>query len=236
MKLVIIRHGDPDYEKDSLTPKGWREAELLADRISRLDVKDFYCSPLGRAQATAGVTLKKMNRKAETLDWLEEFPARVLDPETGERRIAWDLMPSYWTNCPELYDREKWLSSPIMKTDDVEGLYRRVADGIDSVLERHGYRRTGMYYRAEHSSRDTLVFFCHLGAECVMVSHLLGISTPVLWQEFFVAPTSVTTLVTEERRKGEACFRCTMFGDTSHLYAGGEPVSSSGLFQEVWED
>ncbi|MCI5729625.1 MAG: histidine phosphatase family protein, partial [Clostridia bacterium] len=25
MKLIIIRHGDPDYEKDSLTEKGWRE-------------------------------------------------------------------------------------------------------------------------------------------------------------------------------------------------------------------
>ncbi len=60
MKLIIIRHGDPDYEKDSLTAKGWREAGLLADRISRLNVRDFYCSPLGRARDTAGVTLKRM--------------------------------------------------------------------------------------------------------------------------------------------------------------------------------
>ena len=36
MKIVIIRHGDPDYEKDSLTEKGWREAKLLAERISKL--------------------------------------------------------------------------------------------------------------------------------------------------------------------------------------------------------
>ena len=28
MKLIIIRHGDPDYSIDSLTEKGWREAEL----------------------------------------------------------------------------------------------------------------------------------------------------------------------------------------------------------------
>lgn len=52
MKIVICRHADPDYEKDSLTPKGWREAELLAERISKLDVKDFYVSPLGRAKDT----------------------------------------------------------------------------------------------------------------------------------------------------------------------------------------
>ena len=34
MRFLIIRHGDPDYEKDSLTEKGWREAALLADRLS----------------------------------------------------------------------------------------------------------------------------------------------------------------------------------------------------------
>ena len=52
MQLLIIRHGDPDYSIDSLTKKGWREAELLADRLSKLDIKAFYVSPLGRAKDT----------------------------------------------------------------------------------------------------------------------------------------------------------------------------------------
>ena len=30
MNIYIIRHAEPDYEHDSLTEKGWREAELLA--------------------------------------------------------------------------------------------------------------------------------------------------------------------------------------------------------------
>lgn len=42
MKLLIIRHGEPDYSIDSLTEKGWKEAALLAERISKLDVKEFY--------------------------------------------------------------------------------------------------------------------------------------------------------------------------------------------------
>lgn len=48
MRLLIVRHGDPDYEHDTLTEKGWREAELLAERLSKLNVKEFYVSPLGR--------------------------------------------------------------------------------------------------------------------------------------------------------------------------------------------
>ena len=53
MKLLIVRHGDPDYSIDSLTETGWIEAELLSDRLCKLDVKAFYCSPKGRARDTA---------------------------------------------------------------------------------------------------------------------------------------------------------------------------------------
>jgi probable phosphoglycerate mutase len=83
MKLIIIRHGDPDYSIDSLTEKGWREAKLLSDRISAIKVKKFYISPLGRAQDTASFTLKKMKRKAEVLPWLREFNAPIIDDKTG---------------------------------------------------------------------------------------------------------------------------------------------------------
>lgn len=50
MKLLSVRHGDPDYEIDSLTEKGWKETEYLSERLSRLNVKEFCISPLGRAK------------------------------------------------------------------------------------------------------------------------------------------------------------------------------------------
>lgn len=73
MKLLIVRHGDPDYTIDSLTEKGWKEVEFLSEKLSKLDIKDFYVSPLGRAKDTASLTLKKMNRTATECDWLREF-------------------------------------------------------------------------------------------------------------------------------------------------------------------
>ena len=42
MKLLIVRHGDPDYTIDSLTEKGWKEVEFLSEKLSKLDIKDFY--------------------------------------------------------------------------------------------------------------------------------------------------------------------------------------------------
>lgn len=58
MRIIFVRHGDPDYANDTLTEKGWREAALLAERVSGWDVTDFYVSPLGRAQDTASLSLK----------------------------------------------------------------------------------------------------------------------------------------------------------------------------------
>lgn len=235
MKILLIRHGDPDYEHDSLTPKGWKEAELLADRLIRLDIRGFYCSPLGRAKDTAGVTLNRLGRSAAVLPWLQEFPARILDPESGERRIAWDLMPSFWTRRADLYDKDRWYRDPVMASGDTEKIYKSVAEGIDGLLNGYGYRRDGMFFRTEAGNKDTIVLFCHLGVEFALLSHLLGIAAPVLWQGFFVAPTSVTVLATEERKKGEVYIRCKALGDTSHLYMGNEPVSDSGFFPETYE-
>ena len=77
MKLIFIRHGEPDYSIDSLTEKGWREAEYLAQRISKLDVTEYFVSPLGRAQDTSKAPMKAVNRTAITKDWLREFNVKV---------------------------------------------------------------------------------------------------------------------------------------------------------------
>ena len=54
MRLLFIRHGDPDYVHDTLTEKGHREAALLAERAEALQLGKCFVSPLGRSQVTAG--------------------------------------------------------------------------------------------------------------------------------------------------------------------------------------
>ena len=94
MRLLIIRHGDPDYERDSLTEKGWREAELLSRRLSKLEVAKFYVSSLGRAKDTASLTLEKMGRTAIECEWLREFWPRIKRPDMVGKRdtLAWDSL------------------------------------------------------------------------------------------------------------------------------------------------
>lgn len=236
MRLLIIRHGDPDYRIDSLTEKGKREVQLLKDRLSKLDVKAVYCSPLGRARDTAEPTLKALGKTAEICGWLEEFSGYIIDPKTGERRIPWDLKPYFWTKEPLFFDKDKWIDVPLMQTGDIKEKYRAVCDGIDGLLEKHGYVREGNMYRAERENRDTVLLFCHFGVECVMLSHILNISPVLLWHGFVALPSSVTTLITEEREQGKAYFRCNGFGDISHLYAGNEPASFQARFCENFSE
>ena len=232
MKLLIVRHGDPDYTIDSLTEIGWKEADLLSNRLSGLDVKACYCSPLGRAKDTAAASLKKLGMEAEILPWLREFAPRVKKP--NREGVAWDWLPQDWTACPDFFDRNRWLDHPAFQEAGVPEETAWVWAGLDDLLARHGYRREGDLYRVTEANEDTIILFCHFGLECVLLSRLLNVSPMILWHGTCALPTSVTTLITEERREGVAYWRMGAFGDTSHLYVAGRSPSFSARFCEMY--
>ncbi len=236
MKIIIIRHGDPDYAIDSLTEKGWKEAELLSKRIVPLNAAAFYVSPLGRAKDTASITLKKLKKEAEILPWLREFHAPIVDTRTGKNKVPWDWYPMDWTGVETFYDNYGWHKTPVMETAMVYDEAVKVYKGLDEILKKHGYEREGKIYKAIKPNRDTIVLFCHFGVECVMLSHLLGISPMLLWHGLCAAPTSVTTLISEERMEGIAYFRMSSFGDISHLYAAGEEPAFAARFCETYDN
>lgn len=236
MKVLIVRHADPDYSVDSLTEKGWKEAECLAKRLSKLRVKEYYVSPLGRAKDTASLTLEKVNRTATECEWLREFEGHIIRPDTGAENIVWDWLPQDWTVQEQYYRRDLWYLTETMQAGQVQKEYEWVVKSFDALLAKHGYQREHEYYRAIKANNDTIILFCHFGVECVLLSHLLNISPMVLWHGFCAAPSSVTTIYTEERRKGIASFRVSSFGDISHLYAEGEEPAFAARFCECYDN
>lgn len=237
MKLLFIRHGDPDYSIDSLTEKGRKEAEYLSERLSSMKIDAFFTSPLGRAKDTASPTLKKMNRTAEEFEWLREFHAPVFRPDLPDQLdVPWDFLPQDLAADERFYQYEHWHETPVMQEGNVKEAYLWVTSNFDLLLKRFGYIREPHYYRALQSNNDTLAFFCHFGVQAVILSHLLGISPMIVLHGFCAAPTSVTTVVTEERRKGIASFRILSFGDISHLYAKDEPPAFAARFRESYEN
>ena len=237
MQLLIIRHGDPDYIKDSLTEKGWKEAELLADRLAALPIDAFYVSTKGRARDTASLTLKKMAADSDEVDWLREMSHMIRRPDVPEERsIPWDWLPEDWTEVEDFFHPDRWYQSSVMEEGGVYEKYCQVTKAFDEVLEKHGYKRKGRIYQAVQPNRKILAYFCHFGLECVLLSHLMNVSPMILWHHTCAAPTAVTSLYTEERRQGTAIFRMNCFGDVSHLYAAGEEPAFSARFCETWDN
>ena len=234
MRLIIIRHGEPDYKHDGLTKQGKREAKLLAEKMKQYQVQAFYLSPLGRAQKTASYTLKRMNRTGETLDWLQEFRGAVTRPD-GKKTCCWDRLPCTFTE-DDIYYSDRWHAGDLFRGTNVKEEYDIVCRGLDTLLEQHGYRHNGRHFEVLDSNHDTIVLFCHFGVEAVMLSHLLGVSPMVFWHNFVALTSSVTTLITEERQKGTAIFRVTGFSDVGHLYAGGLAPSFQARFCECFQD
>ena len=265
MRLIFIRHGDPDYEHDNLTEKGKREVALLTERVcSWKNITQFYQSPLGRAKATAAPSLKALGRDAVTCDWLREFDykARMTKDYPDKSRIGkevmcWDLLPEYYTSYKKFFDKDCWTDTKFMKSGKIKKYYKQVCNGIDGILSEYGYTRNqknfydvakpvpnhnwsepiaGYHLKSvkdDYPDETTLVFFCHLGVMFSIIAHLTGLSPLQLWQGFFVAPTSITVLNSEERLEGQAWFRVERLGDTNHLTNGREPISSSGYFSDV---
>ena len=64
MRIVFVRHGEPDYANDCLTAVGKVQAEQAALRLREEGIEEIWSSPLGRAAETAkaanlsGITLR----------------------------------------------------------------------------------------------------------------------------------------------------------------------------------
>ena len=208
----------------------------LADKLSELSVQYMTSGGLlldigcGEGYYTEKIMtgLAASSKDAEVLGWLEEFRGKMISPTTGNPRIVWDLPPSLWCNEPILYDTEKCFSAKLFGETNAPDIYEEMMRGMDALLEKYGWVRDGMAYRGGEDR--TIALFCHHGLGSALLGYLIGISPVVAQHNLFLAPTSVTTLVSETDSNGVSHFRATAIGDTSHLYAGGETVSESGLY------
>ena len=235
MRILILRHGDPDYSIDSLTARGKIEAKLLAERLLNEKIDKVYSSPLGRAKLTCEICAEKKGFPFTVEESLHEFSYKLEDTPAPSN-FLWDKYPAYWTEDLRFYDPEKWLEVPWVKNSIIPEKYKNLCEFLDKTLSEYGYNRYHNYYKVEKESKDTLALFCHFGTECMILSHLIRVSPFFLLHNFFGAPTSFTEIYTEEREQGNAIFRVSVFGDVGHLLKGGVEPSPAGRFKEVFSD
>lgn len=228
MRLYIIRHADPDYERRTITKAGHREAKALAVRMKQVGLDEIYCSPIPRAVHTMEYTAAALKKKPVFLDWLKELSELRTEQPPWGRLMAWDTPPEILRHP----SRKNWHQLDGLKP--LAGLpIRRKIEFIrrhsDRFLAGLGYKREGGRYRILKSNRKKIGIFCHGGFGLTWLSLLLEIPLPIMWAGFWLAPTSVSTVLFDERSKKWATPRALGVCDVSHLYALKVPVSTHGL-------
>ncbi|KAJ8903203.1 hypothetical protein NDN08_004313 [Rhodosorus marinus] len=227
MRLVIVRHADPEYSVDGLTESGHLEAKALAERFgSGYDgsIAKIYTSPKGRARATAKYTEDILGMEAAVEDWTQELSywGRLdQNARPGEGGMAlWDMPGEFIRSFePPLTIESQW--EELEDLGKVRKNYVELCSMSDAFLARHGYVRENGRYRVERRNEDVIVVFCHGGFGLTWLSHLLQLPAPCVWSNFWMAPSSVTTVLFDIRSPEYATPRCLAVGDLSHLHKAG---------------
>ena len=84
MRILFIRHGEPDYEHDCLTETGRLQAAAAARRLEREGIGKIYSSPNGRASETASYTARLLAWKRRSWITCTKSPgAARISPRKG---------------------------------------------------------------------------------------------------------------------------------------------------------
>ena len=236
MLLYFVRHGDPCYNPDSLTPLGHRQAEAIGRRVSRYGLSRIYASPMVRATQTAQPAAEITGQSIIPLDFASE-------------QHAWDELTYLYPNgrhtwacshpetlqlfaSPEVRALGmRWYEHPAFADTTYKMGMERIARESDAFFASLGYERmeTEGFYRAVRPNDDRIALFAHAGFGTAFMSHVLGIPYPQYSQTFDMAHSSLTVL--EFKEKHGICIPCVLtLSNDAHLYHENLPTNGRIAF------
>ena len=222
MRILFIRHGEPDYRNDCLTETGRRQAELAAERLRSEGIEEIYASPLGRAQETAEYTSKVLGLPIKTLDFMKEVHWGSTD---GNPIYAgghpWDIADEMARQGLDLNSPD-WRETPYFKTNNVLECIDDIEKGIDGWLAGLGYVREGLYYRhtVEEEKHRTIALFSHGGSSAAAMGHIMNLTFPYFCALFHLEFTGIT-IIRLDRKEGLCSLPCVELGnDGRHIREG----------------
>lgn len=227
MLFFYIRHGDPIYDPDSLTPLGHRQAEAISKRFAVYGLDEIYSSPLVRARQTAQPTCEVLKKEPIILDWCSEYLAWVqmtVEYEPGKRTWGFAHQPTKELFAsPEVRALgNKWYTHPAFEgTKFAEGV-ARVEGEADKLLLSLGYRhdRERSGYIAENPNNKRVALFAHEGFGMSFLSAVLDIPYNDFSTRFGIGFTGMTVIDFTDVN-GFCIPKVLQHSNDSHLYREG---------------
>ena len=170
--LYYLRHGDPTYSPDELTPLGKRQAEALAKCLSVYGLDKIYASTSNRAMQTAQPTCELLKMEMETVDFANECYAwEDLAVETDEGR-TWGVKSKRLmelASSPEMTSLyNKWYKHPEIKELGMQKGIGRTSKESDEFLKNLGFehiKNTGTYKVLEPKYERVALFLHTMALE-----------------------------------------------------------------------
>ena len=219
MRILYIRHGEPDYAKDDLTDRGVRQAELLAQRLKNEGIEEIWSSPLGRAQRTARISSEVLELPVKTLECMREIKWGSVN---GEAIFAdghpWDIADEMVRQGMDLTGRD-WQTNRFYINNSAVDSVKTVESGTDEWLRTFGYNRQGLYYDhiSEEDHHKTVALFCHGGSSSAAIAHVMNLQFPYVCGMLHMDFTGIT-IVRMDRKRGIASLPCIeLANDSGHL-------------------
>ncbi|MBR4173117.1 MAG: histidine phosphatase family protein [Clostridia bacterium] len=229
MLLYYVRHGDPIYNPDTLTPLGMRQAEAVAKRLAVHGLDEIYTSTSERAKLTAQPTCEILKIEPTELDWTNESHAWrdfSLETENGKKWVF--AIPEYI----ELFNREavrklgdKWYDYTKFKDTNFKDGINRIKDEADRFFEGLGYKhdRKRHLYISEKPNDKRIALFAHQGFGVLFLSSVLDVCMPQFVTHFDICHSSVTVIEFKDIG-GITLPKALTMGNDSHIYAEGLPT------------
>ena len=192
MKIIFVRHGHPDYEKDCLTELGHKHAEAVAERLKDEPITRVYASSCGRAHETAlHICEKKDLPLSAIFDFMRELNWTPLDGTPD-----WEIYNPWRLAKEKVQENESLLSSDWIyhkgyAQSNVVTEVKKVSKGFDEFLETLGYKREDAYYRVKKESDETVVMVSHGGSSCAAIAHLFNLAFPFVCHIFCIDFTGI---------------------------------------------
>ena len=197
MRIVFVRHGEPDYENDCLTARGHIQAGIAAKRLMEEGIDKIFSSPMGRALQTAQAFSEESGLKSiEILDFMREIEWGDTDgvkiPDDGH---PWALADRLAKEDYMLTDHN-WKEHPYFKNNFVRDDFELIEEGTDKWLKCLGYEREGNFYRNNRENADeyTVALFCHGGSSSSMLGHIFNLPLPFMVSAFHIQFTGITVV------------------------------------------
>ncbi|MNR01942.1 hypothetical protein D3C85_1177770 [compost metagenome] len=161
--------------------------------------------------------------------WLSEWINWKVTNASGGKTEAWNVDGEVIRGTSPFPTNEEWYQQQSYEGCQFASEFEAVKKFSDGLFERHGYRRKDGRYEIIRSNTERIAVFCHMGFGLAWIAHLLELPLPLVWSGFWLAPSSVTTILWDERSAKWAVPRCLGLGDVSHLYGSRLPISSMGI-------